>query len=498
MNLIPKTGIWDRLLWSWRPESNREAGSGIVANFLLHWFPNRVTLKGMRFSYSMYLGTVSFVLFGILTLTGVVLMFLYVPSVERAYWTVKDLEYAVSFGGILRALHRVGAHLMVAIVFLHMFRVFLTGAYKAGRVAPSNRPFNWVLGVVLLVMTLLMSFTGYLLPWDQLAFWAITVGTNIAASVPVVGESVRQALLGGTLIGQSTLIRFYVLHCVVLPGALLGVAVWHMWRIRKDGGLAVVEQVREEALTRPPVVPKKTKTYSILGFASGTTVQVADPTTLNEDNSVPSTPFLTVRLLIVTLGVIAASLVLALIFGAPLETAANPEVTPNPAKAPWYFLGLQELVGYSALVGGVVIPGLVLLALAAIPYVDREQKGIGFWFTDGPGRRWGIVGFAYGLVATAACLALAILVPGREAFTGIESQVFFDVFNPATLLLLLFAILYTVVWKKTGSTRYAMIGVFCAFIVAFVLLTYTGTALRGPNWQFYWPWQAWPQHPIPL
>jgi cytochrome b-561 len=498
MNLLPKAGFWDKLLWSWRPESNREAGSGIVANFLLHWFPNRVTLRGMKFSYSMYLGTISFVLFGILTLTGVVLMFLYVPSVERAYWSVKDLEYAVSFGWLLRAVHRVGAHLMVALVFLHMFRVFLTGAYKAGKVAPSNRPFNWVLGVGLLALTLLLSFTGYLLPWDQLAFWAITVGTNIAASVPLVGEQIRQTLLGGTLIGQPTLIRFYVLHCVLLPGALFGVAAWHMWRIRKDGGLAIVEQVREEALVRPPAVPKRTKTYSVLGIASGTTVQVSDPTALNEDNSVPSTPFLTVRLLIVTLAVVAGSLLLALVFRAPLEVAANPEVTPNPAKAPWYFLGLQELVGYSALVGGVVIPALVLLGLAAIPYVDREQKGIGFWFTDGPGRRWGIVGFVYGLVTTIGCLALAILVPGREAFSGIESQLFFDVFNPATLLLLLFALLYVVTWKKTGSTRYAMISIFCAFIVAFVLLTYTGTALRGPNWGFYWPWQAWPGHPIPL
>ncbi len=153
-----------------------------------------------------------------------------------------------------------------------------------------------MLGVVLLVLTLLLSFTGYLLPWDQLAFWAITVGTNIAASVPLVGEQMRQSLLGGTIIGQPTLIRFYVLHCVVLPLALFGIAAWHMWRIRKDGGLAIVEQVREEALTRPPAVPKKTKTYSILGIASGTTVQVSDPTTLNEDNSVPSTPFLTVRL----------------------------------------------------------------------------------------------------------------------------------------------------------------------------------------------------------
>ena len=148
---------------------------------------------------------------------------------------------------------------------------------------------------------MLLSFTGYLLPWDQLAFWAITVGTNIAAAVPLVGEAIRQFLLGGTLIGQPTLIRFYVLHCALLPIVLFAVAAWHMWRIRKDGGLAIVEQDRKEALSREPVTPKKSKTYSVLGIASGTTVQVNDPTTLNENNSVPSTPFLIVRILLVIL-----------------------------------------------------------------------------------------------------------------------------------------------------------------------------------------------------
>jgi quinol-cytochrome oxidoreductase complex cytochrome b subunit len=495
MSPQPKRGILEKLLWSWMPESEREAGSGIVANFLLHWFPNRISLKSFAFSYSFYLGTISAVLFAILTVTGVILMFLYIPSVERAYWSIKDLEFAISFGWLLRRVHRICAHLMVAVVFLHMFRVFLTGAYKAGRAKPSARPFNWVLGVVLLVLTLLLSFTGYLLPWDQLAFWAITVGTNIAAAVPFIGEQMREFLLGGTLIGQPTLIRFYVLHCALLPLALTAVAAWHMWRVRKDGGLAVVDQLRLDAQQRTPEPPRKSKTYSILGIASGATIQVYDPTTLNEDNSLPSTPFLTVRLLLVSVATLAISLVLALIVKAPLEEAANPMVTPNPAKAPWYFLGLQELVGYSALMGGVIVPGLVIIGLALIPFLDREQRAIGVWFTDKPGRSWGVVGFAFGMLATAACVAGSILFPTRELFSGVESQIFFDLVNPATLLLLLFVALYFVVLKVTRSTRHAAIATFCGFIVAFVLLTYIGTALRGPNWDFFWPWQLWPEHP---
>jgi hypothetical protein len=271
-----------------------------------------------------------------------------------------------------------------------------------------------------------------------------------------------------------------------------------MWRIRKDGGLAIVEELREATRGKPPVMPRKFKTYSVLGIAAGTTVQVSDPTTLNEDNSRPSTPFLTMRLLFVSLVTFAITLLLAIIFEAPLETPANPQVTPNPAKAPWYFLGLQELVGYSALMGGIIIPAAVVIGLGLIPFMDREQAGIGKWFTNRTGLRWGIFGFIFGTASTCLVLALAILFPVREIFSSIESQLFFDIVNPATLLLLLFASLYFIVQQTTSSSRYAAIATFCAFIAAFILLTYTGTALRGPNWEFFWPWQAWPPHPFTL
>ena len=186
---------------------------------------------------------------------------------------------------------------------------------------------------------------------------------------------------------------------------------------------------------------------------------------------------------------------LALFIPAPLEGPANPEVTPNPAKAPWYFLGLQELVGYSALMGGVIIPGIVVMGLALIPFMDREQRSIGTWFTDRPGRRWAYFGFLYGALVTCLCVASSILFPVRSVFSGFESQLFFDLVNPATLLVALCAVLYFVVARVTKSTRHAAIATFCAFIIAFILLTYIGTALRGPNWEFYWPWQAWSEHP---
>ncbi len=169
---------WRKVMWAWAPESERESSEAIVRNLWLHWFPAKVSRRSMSWSYSLWLGTATACLFFILTVTGVMLMFFYVPSTERAYGSIKDLQFAVSFGRLLRNQHRWAAEGMVAVVFLHLARVFFTGAYRG------PRAINWLNGVVLFLATLLLSFTGYLLPWDQLAFWAITVGTNIASQAP--------------------------------------------------------------------------------------------------------------------------------------------------------------------------------------------------------------------------------------------------------------------------------------------------------------------------
>ena len=141
-----------RLTWSWAPESNKEAGNAIVRNMLLHWFPAKVNKISLSWGYSFWLGTISAALFLILTITGLVLMFLYTPSVERAYWSVKDIEYVITFGWFLRGLHRITAHLMVAVVFIHLIRVFLTGAYKNGLATDANRSVNWIVGIILFIL----------------------------------------------------------------------------------------------------------------------------------------------------------------------------------------------------------------------------------------------------------------------------------------------------------------------------------------------------------
>lgn len=213
------------------PDSEKNKSLLIFTNFFLHIFPVKVRKHAVKVRYSYCMGGITLLLFIILTITGGLLMFYYVPSTERAYQSMKDLEFTVSFGMFLRNMHRWGAHAMVMTVFLHMCRVFYTGAYKP------PREFNWVIGVILFVLTLFLSFTGYLLPWDQLAFWAITVGTTIASYAPM-GDLQRFIMIGGNIVDQGALIRFYVAHVFLLPLVAAVLIAVHMWRVRKDGGMS--------------------------------------------------------------------------------------------------------------------------------------------------------------------------------------------------------------------------------------------------------------------
>jgi quinol-cytochrome oxidoreductase complex cytochrome b subunit len=218
------------------PDSNRNRSLVVFTNFFLHIHPTKVRRRAIEFTRTFFLGGLSAACFFLLTVSGVLLMFYYRPAVPQAFHDMKDLQFTVSVGMFLRNLHRWSAHTMVALVLAHMAVTFFRGAYRP------PREFNWVIGVFLLVTTILLSYTGYLLPWDQLAYWAVTVGTNMAEATPLVGNKIKLLLLGGHSINANALIRFYVLHCVVLPLAtVLGISV-HIWRVRKDGGIYLPER----------------------------------------------------------------------------------------------------------------------------------------------------------------------------------------------------------------------------------------------------------------
>jgi len=370
--------IWDSIFRNPVPSNDLERSATTFTNFFLHIHPVKVHKNTLRPGYTLGLGLISMFLFTILVVTGILLMFYYVPSTSQAYDRMLDLRGTVAFGTILRNMHRWSAHLMVAAVFMHLCRVFLTGSYK------KPREFNWVVGVVLFLLTLLMSFTGYLLPWDQLAFWAITVGTAIAGYAPVIGKDIQFLLMGGSTVGQEALLRFYVLHVAVLPAVLILAIAIHFWRIRKDGGLSRPADADPTptmdlvTITEGPKVRMDDKkTYGVQGLVRGPLTKVNNI----PDNTVFSWPNLFLSELFVFVMTLSVILVLSLLFNAPLEEPVNVMHPPNPAKAPWYFLGLQEMVSYSAFWGGIGVPGVYVVLLILTPYLDRSPKGVGKWFS---------------------------------------------------------------------------------------------------------------------
>jgi quinol-cytochrome oxidoreductase complex cytochrome b subunit len=379
MNLIRE--IWQSIVRRDPLSTDKGKSELVFLNVWLHIHPAKVKKEHLRFSHTFYLGFITFFLFLILLTTGIALMCYYRPYPPQSYQDMKDLEFVVFMGSFLRAMHRWAAHGMVICVFLHMCRVFYTGSYK------KPRQFNWVVGVFLLLLTLGLSFTGYLLPWDQLAYWAITVGTNIGSYAPIVGGQLRELLLGGHTVGEAALLRFYVLHVAVLPSLIILLTIVHFWRVRKDGGLSrpvwslkpkPVEQLvtigaPNEAAQFKTVAASQDKTYGLMEVVTGKPIfETVSPE--EEDDAVFSYPYAFFREAIALMVTVTGIMAISLFFHAPLEELANPAKTPNPAKAPWYFLGLQELVSHSALLGGVVAPALMVLMLLAIPYFDRNPS----------------------------------------------------------------------------------------------------------------------------
>jgi len=365
----------------------------MFSNVLLHIQPVKVHKRSIKFKTTMGLGLVTFYLFLILTVTGIMLMFHYVPStaigsdgLPDAYSRMLNLRSNVFWGGFLRNMHRWAAHGMVAFVALHMLRVYLSGAHRGGR------EFNWVIGCILGLLTVFLSYTGYLLPWDQLAFWGVKVGTEIAKIAPG-GAIIRGILLGDTDVGSEALIRFYVLHVAVLPAVMGLLIAIHFFRIRKDGGLAKPADTSKEKQipaeefgeVKNASVFKSARSYQLVEIVKGKEPKVNEEV----DQMMFAWPKLIVRELIVMLGVVAFLSLISVLFDAPLEGPADPNHPTNPSKAPWYFLGLQELVSYHGFIGGIVIPGIMAGGVMFLPYIEMftetmsktYRKNIpGVWF----------------------------------------------------------------------------------------------------------------------
>lgn len=421
-------------------------------SLILHMRPSHVSARAIRFTHTFGLGGMALVLFGLLLCTGVLMMFAYEPSPDRAWQSVASLQGDTLFGELIRGVHYWSANLLIPISVLHLLRVFLTGAYHGRRRA------NWHLGLGIIFFVLMSGFTGYLLPWDQTAYWAITICTEMLGQVPGIGPAMQSIVLGGTEIGSATMINFYALHVAVTPLAMLALLTWHFWQVRLAGGVVL-----------PAIRPEDTR---------------------DDMRAVPFSDLL-LREAVVTVVLIAAVLVLAFFFVAPLGDPANPGISPNPAKAPWYFLGLQELlIHFDALFAVVVIPACIFAGLVAVPFLSAEDRLQGDWFLTPKGRRMALVAAMTALVAVPIFVLVDEYIVGPDGWFPGTASIISNGLAPFLLMIAGIAVYRMLLKKLFAPTRSEMVQtLFILLFMAFVVLTATGIWFRGEGMNLVWPWQ---------
>ncbi len=450
--------IFKSLVYPQIKEAEKEQKRAVFNNLVLHLHPPVVPEKTLKFTHTWGLGGMAVVLVMLLAVTGILLKFAYEPFPGKAYDSIITLQKEILFGQLVRNIHRWSANILVIIVFLHMLRVFFTGGFY------HPRRFNWVMGLGLFFIVLASNFTGYLLPWDQLAFWAITICTSMVEYIPVLGPWLQKMIRGGPEVGPATLSTFYSIHTAILPACLFILMAFHFWRVRKDGGVVI------------PCSPKGT------------------PKTEDEDDNrcVPTIPNLVLRELVVALVLVAVILVFSTVFNAPLQEKANPGLSPNPAKAPWYFMGIQEMLMHLHPVAAIlIIPLLAAAALIGLPYIRYESNTTGVWFHSQKGRRMGIFAALTALVVTPlGVICDEYFIDFSHWLPGIPSIISSGVL-PLGIILTTVTLFYKWVKKRySASNNEALQAVFILLVISFVILTVVGIWFRGSGMALTWPWNA--------
>jgi len=425
------------------PRSDADRRRTILEFLILHIRPVRVRRSTIRSSHTLGLGGMSLVLMTLLMASGIVLMLAYEPSPEYAHLSLVSLQEATLFGAFIRAIHHWSANILVAIATFHLLRVFFTGAFHG------PRRFNWIIGLGLFAGILAANFTGYLLPWDQLSFWAVTICTGMLGYVPVIGEWMQTFARGGAEIGRGTLVLFYTFHTTLVPVILVVLSAFHFWRIRKARGVVS---------PNPPDHPEDDDSEMILTL-----------------------PNLLVRELAVGIALVAAVTVISAMFRAPLGPPANPGMSLNPAKAPWYFMGFQELqIHFEPMIAVVLIPLLGILALVTLPYMHYDRQLSGPWFLTRNGR---IAGALAGVVALVVTPLLILIDEFRLQQIGGGGWA--AIAGPAALISV-FAFFLSKKYRL--ETAELVQAIFILFLIGFFVLTATGVWFRGSGMALAWPW----------
>jgi len=331
-------------------------------------------------------------------------------------------------------------------------RVFFSGAFHTGR------QFNWVLGLVMFLLVLASNFTGYLLPWDQLAFWAVTICTGMLEYIPGIGIGLQKLIRGGADIGPATLSIFFAIHTAIIPAGLIVLMPFHFWRVRKAGGLVIPRQPDDDPQER--------------------------------GESVATIPNLIVRELAVASVLIALILIFSILVNAPLEAKANPGLSPNPTKAPWYFAGLQELLlHFHPLFAVLVIPGAILVMLFLLPYLRYDADSAGVWFVSHRGRKSAAAAAVVAVILTSLGVVANEYIIDFGGWMPAVAPVVGNGLLPAALVLAGIIGFYWWIKKKYSTTNNEAIqAVFVLLLTAFIILTVGGIWFRGQGMVLKWPW----------
>jgi quinol-cytochrome oxidoreductase complex cytochrome b subunit len=418
---------------------SNEIKHSVVVKFLLHMHPKKVDENAVKYTRTFGLGGISALLFVVLATTGMMLRFSYVPVIDGAYDSIAGLQHYYVFGQLLRNIHYWSANLMVVVAFLHVIRVFYSQSIYF------ERRKNWLYGLVLLFIILAFNFTGYLLPWDQLSFWAVTIMTEILSYIPIVGTYLSNILRGGEQVGQSTLMNFYVLHTGLLPLLMIVFMILHFWLVRKAKGVTTSQ-------------PEKVKLVNV-------------------------NPHLVRKEVIAALVVAALIMLLSVLFDAPLKDMANSLISPNPSKAPWYFMGLQEfLMHIHPSFVAFVLPVMVLGLLIYIPYQASEEVNVGVWFNSERGRKETINSAIFSFVLTLTLvLATEYILDFRGWFGSIPLIISTGLF-PFLLYLIPAGGYLMYLWKsKKVDKPELLMSMVTIIIVSYLVMMIVGIWFRGES-----------------
>lgn len=434
------------------PTDDRSRMRAVMDSLALHLHPAKIPASTLRWTYTWGLGGLSALLIVLLAFTGILLQMNYTPSPPQAYLDILNLRANVRFGDLIRNLHHWSANLLVITAVLHLLRVFFTGGHR------HPRELNWLLGVAMLLLTLAANFTGYLLPWDQLAYWAITVGTSILGYIPLIGGWLSRLLLGGPEVGAPTLLNFYALHISIIPLSIVMLMSYHFWRVRKDGGLTMPRNLDGQEETR-----------------------IERVTTI---------PYLVRREAMFAMVWLAILLVWAALVPAPLEGIANPQISPNPAKAPWYFLGIQELLlHFHPFVAAVLIPAGGLSALALLPFYDVTPEGVGIYFRSRRGRGFSLLAASLAIFLVPTWVVADEFLLRWSDWLPNWSTLLSEGLVPLALVLLGLMTLDELLKKLLkANAEERILFFFVFFFVGLILLTLVGIYFRGHGMTLMFPW----------